>query len=137
MDYWNSFDFKMEKYVFPHSWTFDESGTLQPFEFWSTNQIDEQPNPKFVTDLYTKLKTLGLENVFGLRRVRHTGSAYETTPDGVRANIVKFGEIPVGMDRSNFVKVVFLVDKNGQGKVGLWCSKHCNQCTHYCYSHQK
>lgn len=126
----NEFPVECKKaFVIPINWCFGEDANLIPFEFWATDDTSlPDPKPEFVRDLNQALKELGVEKYVSLRRSADIQgqSGWEITPQGKRANIVEFGEMPTGVKKEDMIKVFW--NFGNIGKV--------NQNSIYCYKHK-
>ncbi|CAL8069336.1 unnamed protein product [Orchesella dallaii] len=134
---WTSYGMTKRRFIVPQNWCFTKVGELAPFEFL---QIDEQlpmPSEEFGRELYAALKALGVERVVGLRRiVNFQGTkSWETTPHGIRANILTFGEQPEHLKNTKMVQVLWYFNSTGKLLRGnIFCAVHCgwrwNDCNH-------
>jgi hypothetical protein len=95
-DFLSSFQVQEKDFILPRSWYFDDEGTLVAFEYLSSHEQMSSVPQEFVDELFSTLKTLGLEKIIGLRRLprRRDGQWWEVTPDGRRASVTKFGNKP-------------------------------------------
>jgi len=128
------------KYIVAQTWAFAEnSPTLIAYEFLSHGSELPPPPADFITELYGALKNCGLESVLGVRRLLHmrNRNSWETTPDGIKANVTHYGTVPPkDIVREMMIKVVFTFDEQGElqcvGNCGNCCNhcRHCNHCNH-------
>lgn len=99
--------------VRPHSWKILEGNILSPYEFFVTNQHEDedvQPEEAFVSELYGALKSFHLHEILGLHFL-HRGEiafkmAVETThPNYKRVNLMnlKKENEPVDDDHINVI----------------------------------
>ncbi|OXA40180.1 uncharacterized protein LOC110860782 isoform X2 [Folsomia candida] len=122
--YWNSFNFLPKDFILPKSWAFNSSGELVAFEYVLADEKFTPPNPQFATELYGLLRQMGLDGIIGLRKLQGIGNSYERTPEGIRANIVKFEDAPNDM-KGVLVSVVWSFNEHGK-------MKPVQDCAHYC-----
>jgi hypothetical protein len=146
MEYWQSFGFTEKQFAIPHTWKLAEDGTVQAYEFYTDTKVPDAPPKEFVSKLYTELKTLSLENVFGLRLLHHPTDVYciENTIKEKRANIIRFIQNEPE-DIGKYVEVVWRFTKNicncaqfSHDDSLQFCAIHCTHCAHcssHCVSH--
>jgi len=126
------------KYIVPQTWTFakdSDSPTLIAYEFLSHESELPPPPVDFTTELFAALKEYGLESVLGLRRLGHmlNTSSWETTPDGIKANVTVYGmDPPKDIVRELMIKVVFAFDEQGELKFSGQSCNHCGNCCNHC-----
>jgi hypothetical protein len=130
--------------VVPQTWFFGMDGSLKAFEFLSTFRercLEVSPPTDFVHELFETLSSVGLESILGIRRVASkaagTGS-WETTPDGMRANVTQFGmEKPKELPEDGLmVRVGWTFTADGRLKGVDWCGLCSHYCQH-CHNHNK
>jgi len=96
-----------------------------------------EPPEEFIKDLYETLKNHGLEKIVGLRRVvgsKETNS-WETTPEGARANITRYGmDLPEETDELMMIKVGFVFNEKGEIGSSGECRGH-QTCGRHCHRH--
>jgi len=129
----SSYALEAQKFIVPQTWAFskDNPPALIAYEFLSS--ISELPAPpeQFAIELYEGLKRYGLESVLGLRRLLHmrNNNSWETTPDGIKANVTHYGTVPPkDIVREMMIKVVFTFDEQGE----LQCIGNCRRCCNHC-----
>lgn len=136
MDYWKSFGFEEKSYIVPKTWAFT-SEKLEAFEFICNDTNFIGPDENFVKEVYEFLQDLGLLDIVGLRRLHGIGNSYETTPEGVKANVVKFGQVPPEL-QDDMIKVAWSFNEKGemrgdQACIVCWCNHSCT--SHSCSRH--
>lgn len=121
-------------YVIPQTWGFDDNAKLNAYEFLASRKelLAQNPPTEFVTELYEKLKQIGCEKILGLRFIGNMIGhvSCEVTPNGSRANILRFDEEE--FDRTKMFQVVFMFCKE-DGKSCSACSSSCSRT--YCRRH--
>lgn len=130
---WSSYAVSKKKFILPQNWCFSASGELIPFEYLASDDNKlPQPSAEFSKELYAALKELGVEQIVGLRSIAHlSGTTWETTPDGSRANVVVHGERPKELKDAEMVRVLWTFDKEGKLETGrTWClvCLYCGSC---------
>jgi hypothetical protein len=75
--------------------------------------------------LYQDLKSLELEKVLRVRP--HNKKNWESTPNGLRASIVHFSEVP-----PDLVTVMWTFNKEGKSMINDYCEGHGYCETHGC-----
>jgi len=104
------------------TWTFTAAGEIEAFEFQNgEKEVEEMPGKVFLEDLFRELKSLGLEKVIGLRR--YNPKSWESTPRGLRANILHFTEVPQEI-LPEMITVMWTFNENGKCVVNGTCVGH-------------
>lgn len=105
-----------------------------PFEYLSTNEQLNEPTAEFVTEFHSAVKAAGFEKYVGLRHLPIGGkvSSYESTPEGIEANVTIFGQRPKDLKPENIVKVLwhFTADGELQNLASCYYCPSCNHCNH-------
>lgn len=128
---WKEHDTKMKKYVVPQTWSFDKNRNLKAFEYLASDVLMSNPPPAFAAELYGELQKQGLEKILGIRRIENVvgRSAWETTPQGSRSNLVVFGTKPDSNSDNRTVTVLWYFDNDGNFHKGANCYQHCYHCS--------